>query len=113
MDDIAADLRARISEVREELARLERARAALDGDGTRARAPRRRRTKAVTARRGHGQDRHNAVLKMVSEAGGEEVRTADVKKRLKVSSATVARVLNELEASKAIKRPKRGTIVAA
>jgi DNA invertase Pin-like site-specific DNA recombinase len=113
MDDIAARLQARITEVREELARLERARAALDGETTRAHTPRRRRTKAATARRRPRQDRHDVVLKMVSEAGAEGVRTADVKKRLKVSSPTVARVLNELEASKAIKRPKRGTIVAA
>jgi uncharacterized membrane protein len=110
----------RLKELHEEVRRLEKSLEALGGRVAPRQRTRRAPTstskrRASTRQRGRQspEARQNAILKLVEDAGPEGVRTADIRKRLKVSAPSVARYLNDLEKAKAIKRPKRGVVVNA
>jgi uncharacterized membrane protein len=120
IDEAKTIISERLQELTEELLRLEAAAAALGGRVTPQQRKRRppastNESKASTRRRSRQspEARHNAILKLVEEAGPEGVKTADIRKRLKVSAPSVAKYLNDLEKAKAIRRPKRGVVVKA
>jgi hypothetical protein len=114
--DLRSEIRSRLAELRDEAFRLERALAALEGQGPgrpRKRGPGRPRGSGagpVRRRRRKGGTRAEQALKAVSANPGMTV--PEIAKQLGIQPNYVYRVMHELQRDKRVKKQGRGYAAA-